>query len=173
MIAPCSLSVLAAREGTRWRLVGGALYVKCTARLRGQFKSCWPRPSPASRRACFRALRSCTKTKVPIRPLFQTSAARTHARTARFPFAADRRVPLQGHHFKHRASGAQMSPDRHVSRPRRAAFQPSRATERRPDVVTRSHPKPSSADASTSSGLAPEEQEPVTWLQHPPIKIIT
>src|SRR5437016_6281781 len=45
--------------------------------------------------------------------------------------------------------------------------------ERRPDVVTRAHPESSSADASTPSGLAPEEQEPVTWLQHPPIKIIT
>src|SRR2546423_1708988 len=99
--------------------------------------------------------------------------ASLHGGRARFPFAADRRVPLQGHHFKHRASGAQMSPDHRVSRPGGERFRRTAPPERRPDVVTRAHSESSPADASTPSGLAPEEQEPVTWLQHPPIKITT
>ena len=67
-----------------------------------------------------------------------------------------------------------MSPDHpRLAPPAESVSAEAAPPERRPDAVTRVHPESSSADASTPSGLAPEEQEPVTWLQHPPIKITT
>ena len=52
-------------------------------------------------------------------------------------------------------------------------FQPGRATTNAPTLDPRAFAIILSGLTRNTSGLAPDEQEPVTWLPHPPIKIIT
>ncbi|HST52876.1 MAG TPA: hypothetical protein VLJ61_12765 [Pyrinomonadaceae bacterium] len=93
---------------------------------------------------------------------------------ARFPFAADRRGFLCKVIISNqRANGAQMSRRIAAHLPLGIKFQPGRATKNAPTLDPRAFAIILSGLTRNTSGLAPDEQEPVTWLPHPPIKIIT